>query len=69
MSQTLEKNISEKTLKQAGAEEQKGEAEEEQKGAEEQDQFHVEVVKDFFKNKVETIKTYLYQKKRNIKIF
>jgi hypothetical protein len=64
MSQTLEENISEKTLKQAGAEEQKGETGEEPKGAEEQDQFHVEVVKNFFKNEVETIKTRPYKKKK-----
>ena len=52
-----------------GIEEQKGETGEEPKGAEEQDQFHVEVVKDFFKNKVETIKTYAYQKKEILKYF
>jgi hypothetical protein len=65
MSQTLEENISEKTLKQAGAEEQTGEGSEDEgsEGSEEQDQVHVEVVKDFLKNKVETVKTYLYQKK------
>ena len=36
---------------------------------EEQDQFHVEVVKDFFKNKVETVKTYPYQKQEILKYF
>jgi hypothetical protein len=66
---TIRDNISGTTLKKAaGVEEEKGEkgkkAEEE-----EEDQFHVEVVKDFFKNKVETIKTSLYQKKEILKYF
>ena len=78
---TIRDNISGTTLKKAaGVEEEKGEkgkkAEEEEEELfdteeepEEQDQFHVEVVKDFFKNKVETIKTYLYQKKEILKYF
>ena len=66
---TIRDNISGTTLKKAaGVEEEKGEKGEKGKKAEEeeeelfdteeepeeQDQFHVEVVKDFFKNKVET---------------
>ena len=50
-------------MEQAGAEETKGEAGEEPKGAEEPDQFHVEVVKDFFINGVETVKTTVPEKK------
>jgi hypothetical protein len=56
-------------LEQAGAEETKGEAGEEPKGAEEPDQFHVEVVKDFFKNGVENVKTNVSEKREILKYF
>ena len=69
MSQTVQENISAKTLEQAGAEETKGEAEEEPKGAEEPDQFHVEVVEDFFKNGVENVKTNVSEKREILKYF
>ena len=81
MSQTLEENISEKTLEQArvnvgGVEEQKGEGSEDEgseaegsEGSEEQDQFHVEVVNNFFKNGVETVKTKAAQKRVILEYF
>ena len=79
-SQTVQQNVPGNILDQAaGAEEQQGEGSEDEgsegseyeisEGSEEQDQIHVEVVKDFFKNKVETIKTYAYQKKEILKYF
>jgi hypothetical protein len=68
----IEENISDTTLNPAaGVEEEKGKKAEDQRAEEpeEQDQFHVEVVKDFFKNKVETVKTYPYQKQEILKYF
>ena len=79
MSETLQDNIPEKTLKQGGAEEQEGEGDEEPKGGveeekeaeepEKQDQFQVEVVKNFFKNGVENVKTNVAEKREILKYF
>jgi hypothetical protein len=70
-SQTVQQNVPGNTLDQAGAEEQQGEGSEDEgsQGSEEQDQIHVEAVKDFFKNRVETVKTKAYQKKEILKYF
>ena len=52
------------TLNPAGVREQTGaEEEEDEESEEEQDQFHVDVVKDFFINGVETVKTTVPDKK------
>ena len=79
MSETLQDNIPEKTLKQGGAEEQEGKGDEEPKGGveeekeaeepEKQDQFQVEVVKNFFKNGVEKVKTNVAEKREILKYF
>ena len=70
MSQTIQENIPRDTLEEADAEIQEGA--EEEKGVEEpeeKDQFHVEVVKDFFKNGVENVKTNAAEKNGIFKIF
>jgi len=68
MNQTIQENVPRDTLEEAGAEKQEGA--EEEKGEEEpkeQDQFNVEVVKYFFKNGVENVKTNAAEKREILK--